>query len=305
VASILKSLRVLADPNRVRLLLLLEREELSVAELQEILSTGQSRISTHLSQLKQAGLVEDRRQGKNSLYRLNNRQFIDLLHAAASEIPEAAQDTKALQLVLDKRRDKVRGYFDELAGKFGRDYVPGRSWKGLAETLLQLMPPMVIGDLGAGEGTFSQLLAQRAERVIAVDNSANMVEFGAKLAKENGLANLEYRLGDLESPPIDDASLDLAFFSQSLHHALHPQKAVCAAHRLLKPAGRIVILDLKRHSFEQAREMYADTWLGFSEVELRSFLEEAGFEKVESWIVDREKQTPAFETILAIGLRRR
>jgi len=285
----------------VRLLLLLEREELSVAELQEILSTGQSRISTHLAQLRQAGLVEDRRQGKNSLYRLKDRQLVDLLHAAAGEIPEVAEDTKALHLVLDKRRDKVRGYFDELAGKFGRDYVPGRSWKGLAETLLQLMPPMTIGDLGAGEGTFSQLLAQRAERVIAVDNSARMVEFGSKLAKENGLANLEYRLGDLESPPIDDRSLDLAFFSQSLHHALHPQQAVCAAHRLLKPGGRIVILDLKRHNFEQAREMHADTWLGFSEVELRAFLEEAGFEKVESWIVDREKQTPAFETILAIG----
>jgi ArsR family transcriptional regulator len=289
----------------VRLLLLLEREELSVAELQEILSTGQSRISTHLSQLKQAGLVEDRRQGKNSLYHLKDRQFADLLHSAASEIPEAAEDTKALQLVLDKRRDKVRGYFDELAGKFGRDYVPGRSWKGLAETLLQLMPPMVIGDLGAGEGTFSQLLAQRAERVIAVDNSANMVEFGARLAKENGLANLEYRLGDLESPPIDHGTLDLAFFSQSLHHALHPRQAVCAAWRLLKPGGRIVILDLKRHNFEQAREMYADTWLGFSEVELRAFLEEAGFKGVESWIVDREKQTPAFETILAIGARSR
>ena len=303
MASILKSLRVLADPNRVRLLLLLEREELSVAELQEILSTGQSRISTHLSQLKQAGLVEDRRQGKNSLYHLKNRQFADLLHAAAAEIPEAAEDTKALQLVLEKRRDKVRGYFDELAGKFGRDYVPGRSWKGLAETLLQLMPPMVVGDLGAGEGTFSQLLAQRADRVIAVDNSANMVEFGAKLARENGLANLEYRLGDLESPPIADGTLDLAFFSQSLHHALHPRQAVCAAYRLLKPGGRIVILDLKRHNFEQAREMYADTWLGFSEVELRAFLEEAGFSRVESWIVDREKQTPAFETILAIGAR--
>ena len=303
MASILKSLKVLADPNRVRLLLLLEREELSVAELQEILSTGQSRISTHLAQLKQAGLVEDRRQGKNSLYRLKDRQLVDLLHAAGSEIPETAEDMRALQLVLDKRRDKVRGYFDELAGKFGRDYVPGRTWKGLAETLLQLMPPMVIGDLGAGEGTFSQLLAQRAERVIAVDNSANMVEFGARLAKENGLANLEYRLGDLESPPIDEGSLDLAFFSQSLHHALHPQQAVCAAHRLLKPGGRIVILDLKRHSFEQAREMYADTWLGFSEVELRAFLEQAGFERVESWIVDREKQTPAFETILAIGTK--
>jgi ubiquinone/menaquinone biosynthesis C-methylase UbiE len=306
VASILKSLRVLADTNRLRLLLLLEREELSVAELQEILATGQSRISTHLAQLKQAGLVEDRKQGKNSLYRLKDHQLVDLLdllHAAGSEIPEAAEDLKALQLVLEKRRDKVRGYFDELAGKFGRDFVPGRSWKGLAETLLQLMPPMVIGDLGAGEGTFSQLLAQRAERVIAVDNSAKMVEFGAKLARENGLANLEYRLGDLESPPIEEATLDLAFFSQSLHHAMHPQQAVDAAYRLLKPGGRIVILDLKRHSFEQAREMYADTWLGFSEVELRVFLEEAGFSRVESWIVDRQKQTPAFETILAIGSR--
>jgi ubiquinone/menaquinone biosynthesis C-methylase UbiE len=303
VASILKSLRVLADPNRLRMLLLLDREELSVAELQEILCIGQSRISTHLSQLKQAGLVEDRKQGKNSLYRLKDRQLIDLLHAAGSEIPEAADDTKALQLVLEKRRDKVRGYFDELAGRFGRDYVPGRSWKGLAETLLQLMPPMTIGDLGAGEGTFSQLLAQRAERVIAVDNSANMVEFGAKLAAENGLTNLEYRLGDLESPPVEEKSLDLAFFSQSLHHALHPQQAVHAAYDLLKPGGRIVILDLKRHSFEQARELYADTWLGFSEVELRAFLEDAGFERVESWIVDREKQTPMLETILAIGTR--
>src|SRR5580658_1828815 len=132
LASILKSLRVLADPNRLRLLLLLEREELSVAELQEILSTGQSRISTHLAQLKQAGLVEDRKQGKNSLYRLKDRQLVDLLHQAAGEIPEAAADVKALQLVLEKRRDKVRGYFDELAGKFGREYVPGRSWKGLA-----------------------------------------------------------------------------------------------------------------------------------------------------------------------------
>src|SRR5580658_5366836 len=210
--SVLKSLRLLSDPNRLRLLLLLEREELSVAELQEILSTGQSRISTHLAQLKQAGLVEDRKQGKNSLYRLKDRDWVELMKAASKEVPEADDDAKALRLVLEKRRDKVREYFDELAGKFGRQYVPGRSWKGLAETLLQLMPPMAIADLGAGEGTFSQLLAQRAEQVIAVDNSAKMVEFGAKLARENGLPNLEYRLGDLEAPPIEPQSLDLAFF---------------------------------------------------------------------------------------------
>jgi ArsR family transcriptional regulator len=301
VAAILKTLKLISDPSRLRLLLLLEREELSVAELQEILAMGQSRISTHLSQLKSAGLVEDRKQGKNSLYRILDRQLIDLLHSAGSEIPEAKDDARALQLVLEKRRDKVRGYFDELAGKFGRNYVPGRSWKGLAETLLQLMPPMAIADLGAGEGTFSQLLAQRAERVIAVDNSARMVEFGATLARENGIANLEYRLGDLESPPIDDATMDLAFFSQSLHHALHPDRAVVAAARLLKPGGRIVLLDLKRHSFEQARDLYADTWLGFSEVELRGFLDSAGFGEVRSWVVDREARSPGLETILAMG----
>jgi len=301
--SILKSLRLLADPARVRILLLLDREELSVAELQEILAMGQSRISTHLAQLRQAGLVEDRRQGKNSLYSLKSRELIAVLKAAAVEIPEAGEDTEALKLVLEKRRDKVRHYFDELAGKFGRNYVPGRSWKGLAETLLQLMPPMVVADLGAGEGTFSQLLAQRAKRVIAVDNSPKMVEFGAKLAKQNGVANIDYRVGDLEAPPIRAGTVDLAFFSQSLHHALHPQGAIDAAYRLLKPAGRIVVLDLKKHAFEQAREMYADTWLGFSETELRAFLENAGFKNVQSRIVDRETQNPAFETILAVGNR--
>ena len=301
--SILKTLKLIADPARLRVLLLLEREELSVAELQEILAMGQSRISTQLAQLKQAGLVEDRRQGQNSLYRLKDGRVVELIREAAAEVPEATDDARALALVLAKRRDKVRGYFDQLAGKFGRQYVPGRSWKGLAETLLQLMQPLVIADLGAGEGTFSQLLAQRAEKVIAVDNSLNMVEFGVRMAAENGLTNLEYRLGDLESPPVEDVSVDLAFFSQSLHHALHPQAAVAAAHRMLKPGGRIVILDLKKHSFEQAREMYADTWLGFSEVEVRFFLTNAGFTSVQSWIVDRETQSPGFETLLALGTR--
>src|SRR5271163_3960952 len=185
MAAILKTLKLNSHPSRLRLLLLLEREELSVAELQEILAMGQSRISTHLSQLKGAGLVEDRKQGKNSLYRIRDRQLIDLLHSASAEIPEAGDDARALQLVLEKRRDKVRGYFDELAGKFGRDYVPGRSWKGLAETLLQLMPPMVVADLGAGEGTFSQLLARRSKKVIAVDNSEKMVEYGRELARKH------------------------------------------------------------------------------------------------------------------------
>jgi ubiquinone/menaquinone biosynthesis C-methylase UbiE/DNA-binding transcriptional ArsR family regulator len=312
MASILKNLRLLADPSRLRILLLVEREELSVAELQEILAMGQSRISTHLAQLKHAGLVEDRRNGKSILYRLRAArdpeskrvsELLNVLRQAAAEVPEAEHDSEALQLALHRRQDKVRAYFDELAGKFGRHYVPGRSWKGLAETLLKLMPPMLIADLGAGEGTFSQLLAQRAKKVIAVDNSEKMVEYGTELARKHGVKNLQYRQGDLEDVPIRAGSMDLAFFSQALHHATHPQRAVAEAWRILKPGGRIVVLDLVRHSYEEARDLYADLWLGFTEVEVGRFLREAGFKNIEISIVHRENEAPHFETMLAVGDR--
>jgi len=308
MASILKNLRLLADPSRLRILLLVEREELSVAELQEILGMGQSRISTHLAQLKQAGLLEDRRHGKSILYRLNQgarsngfSQMLGVLKQAAAEIPEAGQDSEALRLALRRRQDKMRAYFDELAGKFGRKYVPGRSWQGLAETLLTLMPPMVIADLGAGEGTFSQLLARRSKKVIAVDNSEKMVEYGRELARKHGVKNLEYRKGDLEEVPIRDATVDLAFFSQALHHAQHPERAVAEAYRILKPGGRIVVLDLLRHNYEEARELYADLWLGFTEVEVTRFLRQAGFKNIETSVVHSEEDAPHFETLLAVG----
>src|SRR5215475_8248203 len=283
MASILKSLRLAADANRLRILLLLEREELSVAELQDILAKGQSQISMHLAQLRQADLVDDRRTGKNSFYRSKApAELMELLRRGAVEIPEAEHDREALRLVLRKRQDKMRRYFDELAGKFGRQYVPGRSWKGIAEALLKLMPPMVIADLGAGEGTISQLMAQRAKRVIAIDNSEKMVEFGSELARKHAIGNLEYRLGDIEDIPIRAGTVDLAFFSQALHHATHPERAIAEAWRILKPGGRIAVLDLNRHHFEEAREMYADLWLGFTELDLEKYLKGAGFRNVET-----------------------
>jgi ubiquinone/menaquinone biosynthesis C-methylase UbiE/biotin operon repressor len=300
--SLLKAFRLAADPSRLRLLLLLEQEELSVAEIQEILAKGQSQISTHLAQLKQAGLVDDRRTGKNAFYRLQAApELMDLLRKAAPEIPEAQEDQQTLRLVLRKRQDRMRRYFDELAGKFGRSYVPGRSWKGIAEALLKLMPRMVIADLGAGEGTISQLMAQRAKRVIAVDNSEKMVEFGSELAKKHAISNLEYRLGDLEDVPIRSGTVDLAFLSQALHHAVHPERAIAEAWRILKPGGRIAVLDLSRHHFEEAREMYADLWLGFTELEIERYLKGAGFRTVETAIVYREPEAPYFETMLATG----
>ena len=302
MASILKSLRLAADPNRLRLLLLLEREELSVAELQEILARGQSHISTWLAQLKQAGLVDDRRTGKNSFYSLKApAELMELLRRAVHEVPEAEQDREALRLILRKRKDTMRRYFDELAGKFGRQYVPGRSWKGIAEALLKLMPPMVIADLGAGEGTISQLMSQRAKRVIAIDNSEKMVEFGSELARKHAIDNLEYRLGDIEDVPIRTGTVDLAFLSQALHHATHPEKAIAEAWRILKRGGRIAILYLNRHHFEEAREMYADLWLGFTELEIEKYLKGASFRNVETAVVHREPEAPFFETLLATG----
>ena len=304
--ELLKALRILGDNGRVRILRLLEKEDLSVAELQEILGMGQSRISMQLSQLKQAGFVEVRRVGQKSIYRVTappeTAAILDeVLRRSAQEIKEAAHDDDGLQLVLRRRKDKLRNYFDELAGRFGRNYVPGRSWKALSEMLLRLLPPLVIADLGAGEGTLALLLAQRAQRVIAVDNSEKMVEYGAELAQRNAVQNLDYRLGDMEELPLQDAEVDLVLMHQTLHHTLHPQTALSEAWRVLRPGGRIVILDLLKHDFEAARELYGDVWLGFSQVELIEMLRQAQFQAMDVSLVSREDEAPHFETLMAIA----
>jgi len=304
--QIVKILRVVADPNRLRILLLLDGEELSVAELQEILVMGQSTISTHLSQLKQAELVEDRRTGKNNLYRLvaaSNTPLEEILTEARREIPEAAADLAARRRVLHKRQDKMRAFFDSVAGRLGRDYVPGKSWKSIAEALLRLMPSVTVADLGAGEGSFALLLSQTAKRVIAVDTSARMIEVGREEARRNGVTNIDYRLGDMEELPIVDAEVELVFFSQSLHHALHPARAIHEAARILAPGGRIVILDLARHRFEEARDLYADEWLGFTEEELESMLQRSNFTQIATSIVDKEPTPPNFQTLLAVATK--
>ena len=311
MTSTLNLLRLLADPTRLRLVLLLEQEELSVAELQQILGMGQSRISGHLAQLKRAGVVEDRRAGKNVYYgasKIGGRngargRIQQVIETLAREIPERNRDRTGLKLVLRKRQDKAREYFDELAGKFGRSHVPGRSWRALSHALITLLPRLTIVDLGAGEGTLSQLLAARARKVIAIDNSPKMVEFGSALARKHGFKNLEYRLGDLENPPVAKGSVDLVLLSQALHHAIKPERAVAAAHWILKRNGRVVVLDLLSHRFERARELYADRWLGFSEVQLHELLEEAGFRDVEVSVVSREKQSPHFQTVFATGVK--
>ena len=309
MTTTLKSLRALADGTRLRIMALLERDELSVNELQQITRLGQSRISTHLGLLQDADLVSSRRDGKRTFYKMNPqadptaREFIVLAVRGARELPEYTADQSNLKRVLTLRNEQAQVYFNQIAGRFDRSYGPGRSWQAFGQLLLRAMPALVIADLGSGEGLLSELLARRAKNVIAVDNSERIVEFGEAKARKNGTKNLEFRLGDIENPPITAGSVDLVVLSQALHHAEVPLKAIQAAHRILKPGGQLMILDLHSHKFEQARELYGDRWLGFTEGELHGWLEAAGFKSPEVSMVAEEEQPPHFQTLLAVGER--
>ncbi len=301
-------LKTLSDSTRVRLLALL-REELSVAEIQEILGMGQSRISSQLALLRQVNLVSDRREGKSAFYSLRSdlpERTLALVKAAidsVSGLPVMSEDRGNLDRILEKRRRTQERYFNLIAGRLGKQYCPGRSWEAIGHLALRLTPAIDIADLGAGEGLVSQLLAQRARQVWCIDNSPRMVEVGTGLAKRNGLANLSYRLGDLEDVPLPDCSVDLAILSQALHHAQHPQTAVNEAFRILRPEGQLLVLELNEHSFARARELYADIWLGFTESALHTFLKKAGFVQVEVTAVAKEATEPRFETLLASGVK--
>jgi ArsR family transcriptional regulator len=283
----------------------LRENELSVAELQEVLGVGQSRISNHLSQLKSVGLLRDRREGQKAYYRRAEmgREIWSLAEGAESELGTHGRDGEALRRVLGQRQEKSKRYFDAVAGRLGKKYCPGRSWEAVGRLLLTLAPRQVYADLGAGEGLISQLLAARAKKVIAVDHSPRMVEVGRDLAKRSGLKNLEYRQGDMEQPPIRPGSVDVAILSQALHHAVHPPRALEAAWKILRPGGTLLVLDLVEHAFEAAREMYADVWLGFAPVELSRLMREAGFEGITVEVVAKEKEGPGFQTLLAVGNR--
>src|SRR3974390_37769 len=291
MSSFLKSLRALSDPTRLRIVGLLERDELSVNELQEITRLGQSRISTHLGLLQDSGLVQSRREGKRTFYKLSPPangvagEFIQLAIRGAKELPEHGADQINLKRILSRRREQAQAYFNHVAGRFGRVYGPGRSWEAFGHLLLRILPPLVVADLGSGEGLLSELLARRCRKVIAVDNSEKIFAFGADKAKKNHLKNLEFRQGDLQNPPIENETVDLVILSQALHHAVEPAKAIAGAKQILKTGGQLMILDLARHKFERAHELYGDRWLGFAESDLHEWLEQAGFKRIEISVV--------------------
>ena len=310
MSQTLKHLKALSDPTRLRLLALLQNEELSVNEIQIITELGQSRISTHLSLLQEANLLISRREGKRSFYRVNSDLTIESLNwivpavESTKKQSQHKEDAKSLKRVINQRHKQNQLYFNQVAGRFDQKYGPGRSWQAFGKLLIKLVPPLDIADLGSGEGLVGELLAQEARKVFCVDISKKIVKFGQTNAKKNDIKNIEFLHGDIEQIPLKAKSVDVALFSQSLHHSKNPQTALKEAHRILRDSGRLIILDLIEHQFTQAKEVYGDRWLGFSKNTLHTWIEESGFFKIDISEADREVEAPHFTTLLATAQKK-
>lgn len=300
-------LKLFSDRTRLRILHLLKREQLSVGELQDILGMGQSRISTHLAQLLKLKVVSLRREGKKAFYSLagtlppNTRKLLDATFESIADDPEIRSDEAALARVIEKRTAATQEYFDAIAKRDGNAAVPGRSDGGIIQMLLSLVPPLTIADLGSGRGIISQRLALSAKKIFCIDNSKTTLDEGREFMKKHGVKNVEFILGDIQNVPLKNASVDVALLSQSLHHASRPKDAINEAFRILKPGGKIIILDLNKHPYEIARERYHDTWLGFTKSDIEAWLAESGFQKTSSLVFPADDKKLKFETLFARG----
>lgn len=308
LAGSTRLLRALGDETRLRLLHLIGLEELSCSELMEVLNMGQSRVSTHLNLLKEAGLVVDRRAGRRSLYSLAQGAGAEWVQRAIDEArgaPEFEADAAGVEALRSRRQAESRAYFDRVAASFGEQILPGRTWEGLVRAMLKLAPRARYVDIGVGDGLLTLMLAEVAESVTAVDISTEMLGQLRRRAERKGIANLSTVEGELEDLPLEDASFDVAVLSQALHHAAAPERALAEARRVLVPGGRLLVIDLLAHTEEWVRERHQHLHLGFGEAQLAALCEQAGFQDVSVQRAARDPQPPHFMTLVATGVAAR
>jgi ArsR family transcriptional regulator len=299
-------LRVFADATRVRLLSLLEREELTVAELSAITQLAQPRVSTHLAKLKEAGLGRDRRAGVSAYYRFEEsaldaaQRALWMSISTGSDDPLLRQDAERVPSVLAVRAAD-QNWADSVAGDMERHYSPGRTWEALARTALPLLEPGDVLDIASGDGVLAELLAPHAHRYVCVDTSARVVAAAAERLRR--FPNVEVREGDMHALPFADGSFDLVVLMHALTYAARPQQAVAEAARVLKRGGRLLLSSLAKHEHRTVVEAYSHVNLGFGEKELRKFAEKAGLRIASSETVTRERRPPHFEVISLIGTK--
>ncbi len=292
-------LRLLADPTRVRLLALLEREELTVAELAAVLHLAQPRVSTHLAKLKEAGLVRDRRAGVSAYYRANNEgeeQQYALLRSLRESIDDALlrEDAGRLPAVLAQRASE-EGWADTVAGDMERHYSPGRTWETLARSLLQLLETGDVLDVASGDGITAELLAPHAHSIVCVDSSERVVE--AARRRLDSFAHVEVRHGNMEALELGERRFDLVLLLHALTYAEHPARAVAEAARHLRSGGRLLAITLGKHDHGAAVAPFDHRNLGFTPLELEGFARKAGLEVSSSTRLSRERKAPHFEVI--------
>lgn len=297
-------LKVLADATRVRLLALLEHEELTVAELSSITRLAQPRVSTHLARLKEAGLVRDRRAGVSAYYRFDEAVLDPAQRALwrtlreGSDDPLLRQDAERIPGVLAARAADAN-WADSVAGDMERHYSPGRTWEALARSALPLLAPGHVLDIASGDGVLAELLAPHAREYICIDASARVVNAASERLRR--FANVQVREGDMHALPFADDHFDLVVLMHALTYSTQPAVAVTEAARVLRPGGRLLLCSLAEHPHRAAVEAYGHVNLGFAANDLRAFVAQAGLEIATSETVTREKRPPHFEVISIIG----
>lgn len=297
-------LKVLSDPTRVRLLALLEGEELTVAELAAITRLAQPRVSTHLARLKEADLVRDRRAGVSAYYRFNG----DTLDPGEARLWEALrdstddpllrQDAERLPAVLATRAAD-QNWADSVAGDMERHYSPGRTWEALARSTLPLLEPGDVLDVASGDGVLGELLAPHARRYVCVDSSARVVNAARERLRK--YPHVEVLEGDMQALDFPAAQFDLVLLMHALTYADRPGQAIAEAARVLRGGGRLVATCLGKHEHRAAVTPYGHVNLGFTVKELRRHAEKAGLEVTVCEAVTREKRPPHFEVLTLLA----
>lgn len=298
--------KLYADPTRLRLLKLLERDELSVAEIAQVLDLAQPRVSTHLAKLREAGLVIDRRAGVQAYYRLADHNpdaaanaIWAALSAHASD-PALTSDLARLDQLLASRA-AGQTWADQVAGDMERHYSPGRTWAGLGRALTQLVELGDVLDIASGDGLTAELLAPRAGHYVLIDQSERVVS--AARARLAHLPQVQVLLGDMHALPQPDACFDQVLMLQALPYSAQPALAVAEAARVLRPGGILLISALQAHADDSVQGLYGHRNLGFSLVQLHDMLHAAGLHDVSAQAAVRERRPPHFQTLTLSATR--